>query len=177
MSSMYVITICVIASSSTAFVRAAVMLPVVYVISILYVYFMLKPTCKPSKSMRFSNLALHAQLEMSNASCMATIDGIDKGCSQVLCRVKGNSPQPGISGTTITTTPSRTSTAIRRSWFSGTSLPRRVIWRRRRQVASELSHFVGQVEFLLSLPRCWQSHAPPPIPMILRWYLMWNASS
>ena len=61
----------------------------------------------------------------------------------------------------MTITPSGTSTAIRRAWFAGTAHPRRAIWRRWRHVASEFSHLVGQVEFLFSLPRCWQSHATP----------------
>ena len=59
----------------------------------------------------------------------------------------------------MTTTPSLTSNAICSAWSAGTSLPRRAIWRRGRRVASELSHLVGQVEFVISLPRCWQSHA------------------
>ena len=59
----------------------------------------------------------------------------------------------------MTTTPSRTSTAIRRACFAGTSLTKRAIWRRRWHAISGLFHFVEQVEFLFSLPRCWQSHA------------------
>ena len=95
------------------------------------------------------------------ASCMATIDDVDKGWPRILYRVNGSLLHPGISGTTMTTThASPTSTAIRRAWFSGTSLPRRAIRRRGRHVASELSHWVGQVEFLFLRPRCWQSRAP-----------------
>ena len=86
---------------------------------------------------------------------MATIDGVEKGCPQILYRVNGNSLQPGISGKTMTAMPSWTSTDIHRAWFARTSLPRRAIWIRGRHVAFEL---VGQVDFLFSLPRCWQSH-------------------
>ena len=59
-----------------------------------------------------------------SVSCMATIDGVDKGCPQVLYCVNGKSLLPGISGTTMTTMPSRSSTAIHsdnqtrfKTWF------------------------------------------------------------
>ena len=96
-----------------------------------------------------------------SVSCMVTIDGVDKSCPQILYRVDGNSLQIGISATTMTTTQSRTSTAIRRAWSAGTSLQRRAFWRGGRHVASELSRLEGQVDFLFSLPRCWQSHTTP----------------
>ena len=99
-----------------------------------------------------------------SSNCMATIDGVDKGCPRTLSRVNGNSVHSGISGTTITSTTSRTSCAIRWAWFTGTSLPRRTMWRGR-HVASELFHLAEQVEFLFSLPRCPESQATPS-----RWF-------
>ena len=46
---------------------------------------------------------------------------------------------------------------------------------RKRHIAFELSHLVCQVQFLFSLPHCWQSchHRS----RILCWHLMWNVSN
>ena len=101
---------------------------------------------------------------------MATIDGVDKDCAHILYRVNGHSLQPGISGMTMTTTPFRTSTAIRRALFAGTSLPRRTYWRRERERERDtrcfgIVSFSGHIKFLFSLTRCWQSHAAP-----CRWF-------
>ena len=116
-----------IGSSSTTIIRTAVLLSAIYTI-------------------RGYMLSL-----MYSASCMATIDGVDD-CHQILYRVNVSSLQPGISGTTMTTTPPRTSTAMCRAWFAGISLPRRGMWRRGTRC---------HVEFLLSLHRCWQTHVTP----------------
>ena len=104
------------------------------------------------------------------------INCVDNRCYQIIYRVNDNSLQPGISRTSMTTMPSPTSTAICRAWFAGTSLPRRATWRRGRHVASEVSHLLGQVQFMFSLPRCWQSHVTPG-RLFCCWQLTWNASN
>ena len=47
--------------------------------------------------------------------------------------------------------------------------------RRETRTASELSHWVGEVQYLFSLPRSWQSSHR--VSRILRWHFIWIASS